>query len=77
MNILHCVKKTVYYIMKTAKVEFINYWRDWPKAFVPFELATFTIKSSNGNRRLFYLIVLNLGICIRLQGNKTETNKNK
>ena len=63
--------------MRIAKVEFINYWNDWPKAFVPFELATFTIKSSNANRRLFYLIVLNFGICIRMQARKAETNKNK
>ena len=63
--------------MKIVKTDFINYWKDFPKAFVPIEIATFTIKANNINRRLFYLIVLNIGICIRFQAYKVETNKNK
>lgn len=64
--------------MRIAKVDFINYWKHFPKSFVPFEIATFRVTGpkTDMSKRLIYFIVMNIGICIRYQLKK-ETNKNK
>jgi len=62
---------------KIVKVDFMNYWNRFPKTFVPFEIATFTLGTGGVNRRILYIILMNIGICVRWQAYKAETNKNK
>jgi hypothetical protein len=62
---------------KIVKIDFMNYWNRFPNTFVPIEIATFTLGMGSVNRRIMYIILMNLGICIRWQAHKIETNKNK